>query len=71
YRDNNNERYYPVQRTDGAEEVLLSKYNAMAAQIPDMTFIGRCGTYQYLDMHQVINQSLAGVREWLRQRQAG
>jgi UDP-galactopyranose mutase len=28
-------------------------------------FIGRCGTYQYLDMHQVINQSLAGARRWL------
>jgi UDP-galactopyranose mutase len=30
-----------------------------------MTFIGRCGTYQYLDMHQVINQSLMGARRWI------
>ncbi len=71
YRDNNNERYYPVRSTDGAEEILLGKYKVMAAQIPDMTFIGRCGTYQYLDMHQVINQSLAGVRDWLKKRQIG
>ena len=33
---------------------------------PNVTFIGRCGTYQYLDMHQVINQSLMGVRRWIR-----
>ena len=30
-----------------------------------VTFIGRCGTYQYLVMHQVINQSLAGGRAWV------
>lgn len=70
YRDNNHERYYPVKSTDGAEQVLLEKYRAMAALLPDMTFIGRCGTYMYLDMHQVINQSLAGVREWLLSRRA-
>ena len=70
YRDNNHERYYPVKSTDGAEQVLLEKYKAMAALLPDMTFIGRCGTYMYLDMHQVINQSLAGVREWLLSRRA-
>jgi UDP-galactopyranose mutase len=29
-----------------------------------MDFIGRCGTYQYLDMDQVINQSLANVERW-------
>jgi UDP-galactopyranose mutase len=48
----------------------LEKYKTMAALLPDMTFIGRCGTYMYLDMHQVINQSLAGVREWLLSRRA-
>ena len=30
-----------------------------------MTFIGRCGTYQYLDMHQVINQSLMSADAFL------
>jgi hypothetical protein len=32
-----------------------------------MRFIGRCGTYQYLDMDQVINQSLASVRRFLEE----
>ena len=27
----------------------------------NMTFIGRCGQYQYLDMHQAIASSLAIV----------
>jgi UDP-galactopyranose mutase len=41
----------------------------LAAQAnPDMAFIGRCGTYQYLDMDQVINQSLASARRWLAAR---
>ena len=31
-----------------------------------MAFIGRCGTYQYLDMDQVINQSLASAQRWLQ-----
>ena len=30
-----------------------------------LTFIGRCGTYQYLDMHQVINQSLVSANAFV------
>jgi UDP-galactopyranose mutase len=33
--------------------------------MPRLRFIGRCGTYRYLDMDQVINQSLAGVAGFL------
>ena len=29
-------------------------------------FIGRCGTYQYLDMHQVVNQSLINIKKWIK-----
>jgi UDP-galactopyranose mutase len=31
-----------------------------------MSFIVLCGTYQYLDMHQVVNQSLTHARAWVR-----
>lgn len=65
YRDNGNERYYPVKTADQRYQRLYQRYRAMADDLPDMVFIGRCGTYQYLDMDQVINQSLAGVRRWL------
>jgi UDP-galactopyranose mutase len=43
-------------------------YKDLAVGVPNVSFIGRCGTYQYLDMHQVINQSLAGAREWIERR---
>jgi UDP-galactopyranose mutase len=68
YRDNNNERYYPVKTADGRYQTLYQAYRALASALPNMAFIGRCGTYQYLDMDQVINQSLAGAGRWLESR---
>ncbi len=65
YADNNYERYYPVKTSDGRFEVIYEKYRALAEQRGDCHFIGRCGTYKYLDMHQVINQSRSGARKWL------
>jgi len=62
YRDNDLERYYPVKTSDGRYDRAYDSYRALAERVGNMTFIGRCGTYQYLDMHQVINQSLMGVR---------
>jgi UDP-galactopyranose mutase len=64
YRDNDFERYYPVKTTDGRYDAVYRQYRSLAARDPNLTFIGRCGTYQYLDMHQVINQSLAGAELW-------
>jgi UDP-galactopyranose mutase len=65
YRDNAMERYYPVKTSDGRNDAIYRRYRDHARSEPDLTFIGRCGTYQYLDMHQVINQSLTGVHAWL------
>jgi len=67
YRENNMERYYPVKTADGRYTALYEKYKELAAAEADkIAFIGRCGTYQYLDMDQVINQSLAHVHAWLK-----
>jgi UDP-galactopyranose mutase len=65
YRDNNMERYYPVKTADGRYNKLYDHYKQLAGQEPNIAFIGRCGTYQYLDMDQVINQSLTNVEAWL------
>jgi UDP-galactopyranose mutase len=65
YRDNGMERYYPVKTADGAYQALYEQYRDLAASTAKISFIGRCGTYQYLDMDQVINQSLTGARKWL------
>jgi UDP-galactopyranose mutase len=66
YLANDRERYYPVKTSDGRYQAVYARYKALADATPGVSFIGRCGTYQYLDMHQVINQSLTHVRAWLR-----
>ena len=57
YLENNLERYYPVKDADGKNKKIYEKYKKL--QSKNMTFIGRCGLYAYLDMHQAINSSLA------------
>ncbi len=66
YRENDFERYYPVKTADGRWQDLYRRYRMLSKAVPNMAFIGRCGTYQYLDMDQVINQSLAAARRWLQ-----
>jgi UDP-galactopyranose mutase len=62
--DNHHERYYPVRTSDGRHQRTYALYKDLADQDDRMTFIGRCGTYQYLDMHQVINQSVQEAARW-------
>lgn len=65
YKDNDFERYYPVKTADARYDSLYSLYYEDARKLTGMQFIGRCGTYQYLDMHQVINQSLVNCQKWI------
>ncbi|WP_245421645.1 UDP-galactopyranose mutase [Methylobacterium sp. B4] len=69
YKENYMERYYPVKTHDRRYENVYQLYSNKAKELRNMQFIGRCGTYQYLDMHQVINQSLIGAAKWLTERQ--
>jgi UDP-galactopyranose mutase len=68
YKENNFERYYPVKTADASHQRLYDLYLGDANRLPNIEFIGRCGTYMYLDMHQVINQSLISARKWLASR---
>lgn len=63
HRDNHFERYYPIRDRAGANLGLFHRYKAMAPE--GMTFIGRCGNYAYLDMHQAVNSALAAARSFL------
>jgi UDP-galactopyranose mutase len=63
YKDNNFERYYPVKDRGGKNRELYEKYKD--EQPYYMTFIGRCGLYAYLDMHQAVNIALTTVRKFL------
>ena len=64
YKDNNYERYYPVKTSDDRFGGIYKKYRSLKEE--NIEFIGRCGTYQYLDMHQVVNQSLLNVNRWIK-----
>lgn len=48
--------YYPLRLTN--DKVLLEQYVAKVERTPRVTFLGRLGTYRYLDMHVVIGESL-------------
>ena len=65
YRDNDMERYYPVKDVDGENRKIYEKYKGIVEE--NMTFIGRCGQYVYVDMHQAINSSMATVEKFLKE----
>jgi UDP-galactopyranose mutase len=54
-----------VRTADDRFQLRYRAYRDLADRLPNMLFIGRCGTYQYLDMDQVVAQSLGGARRWL------
>lgn len=49
--------YYPVPRPENAK--LYRRYKNLADQLPNVTFLGRLGTYKYYNMDQVVGQALA------------
>jgi UDP-galactopyranose mutase len=57
YPASDGDPYYPVPRPENAE--LYRKYQALADATPDVTFVGRLGTYRYYNMDQVVGQALA------------
>jgi UDP-galactopyranose mutase len=65
YTENHLERYYPGQTHDGRHGRTYAQYKALADAEAKLTFIGRLGTCQYLDMHQVTNPSLRGAHGWM------
>jgi UDP-galactopyranose mutase len=48
--------YYPIPNDE--TKALYKRYEQLAAELPDVTFVGRLARYQYLDMHQVVAQAL-------------
>jgi UDP-galactopyranose mutase len=61
FKDNNMERYYPIQNSDN-----IRIYNKYKTLVPDnMLFIGRCGLYKYIDMDDAIKLSLETVKIFL------
>ncbi len=51
-----NDPYYPVRLQQ--DKSLLKKYEEQAEQLSGICFVGRLGTYRYLDMDQTIREAL-------------
>ena len=54
------EPYYPVPQPQNA--ALYRRYRLLAAELPNVRFVGRLATYRYLNMDQVVGQALATYR---------
>lgn len=50
------EPYYPINTSQ--DRLKLERYRGLAKDLPNVTFGGRLGTYQYLDMHMAIASAL-------------
>ena len=48
--------YYPIRLVQ--EKALLAEYEALAQAEDGVTFLGRLGTYRYLDMDVTIREAL-------------
>ncbi len=58
--------YYPMRLAE--DKALLEQYVKLAQTENNVTFIGRLGTYRYLDMHVVIGESLDLAKVCLSQQ---
>jgi UDP-galactopyranose mutase len=57
--------YYPIRLVK--EKALLEQYEALAAAEAKVTFVGRLGTYRYLDMDVTIREALDVARRVITQ----
>jgi UDP-galactopyranose mutase len=61
--------FYPMRLA--SDKVLYDQYAALAKELGNVTFVGRLGTYRYLDMDQVIGEALDTSTAWLAASRAG
>lgn len=56
--------YYPKRLA--ADVALLQQYRMLAQEETQVSFLGRLGTYRYMDMHHVIGEALDFSRRFLQ-----
>lgn len=61
--------YYPIRQV--AEKTLLAEYVAKAGAEGNVTFVGRLGTYRYLDMDVTIREAMDCGRRYLATLETG
>ncbi len=61
--------YYPIRLVE--EQALLEQYVERASKETAVTFVGRLGTYRYLDMDVTIREALDTARLYLATKADG
>jgi len=56
--------YYPIPRAEN--EALYKRYERLAEQEPDVTFVGRLAQYRYYNMDQVVAAAIKAAERVLR-----
>lgn len=60
--------YYPIRLVKDKQQ--LARYIALARSENNVTFVGRLGTYRYLDMHVTIEEALNAAESFLALRKS-
>jgi UDP-galactopyranose mutase len=63
YPQDEGDPYYPVPRAEN--EALFKRYEELAKQEADVTFVGRLAQYRYYNMDQVVGAALAAAKNFL------
>ncbi len=61
--------YYPIRLVE--DKAQLGSYVELANAESNVTFVGRLGTYRYLDMHITIEEALNTAERFLEARKSG
>lgn len=61
--------YYPIRQVK--EKALLADYTKLAETAENTTFVGRLGTYRYLDMDVTIREALDTAKDFLHALETG
>ncbi|WP_308443321.1 UDP-galactopyranose mutase, partial [Shewanella morhuae] len=67
--EENDPPYYPVRLVN--DNSILEGYVSLAEKETAVTFVGRLGTYRYLDMDVTIDEALATSRAYLQSIDSG
>lgn len=69
YCEENDTPYYPIRQAK--EKSQLKQYIDLASEERNLTFVGRLGTYRYLDMHVTIGEALDVAERFLSAKSTG
>ncbi|MBP6700700.1 MAG: UDP-galactopyranose mutase, partial [Halioglobus sp.] len=60
--------YYPIRLME--EQEMLKRYVALASSEQNVSFVGRLGTYRYLDMDVTVGEALDAAEQFLLLRKS-